>query len=406
MTGSGAGRRPRIGAEILPALMAAIVVGAACGEEEGGPQASGPASEEVPWRADAPVRSGTVDVRLGDPEDADAPELRRISGVEVGPDGRVYVVDHASDRVTVFDSTGAFRFAFGESGEGEGALAGPCCPAFGPDGLLWVREGGNERYSVFEVGERSAELRDTVQIQHAAPEMWAPTTFDGEGRLVDVGRLYERTGELRLVRLHLDEAGEVSGVGRLPRPAAERIAQTTVTRVEEGDTLNFVLAQPYGPRHLVAHGPGGYWAETITDEYAVRWADVQGNVRLVVGPEGAGPEVTAEEREQAEETLAGWRRRFDLAEEELPFGVPERRAVIEDIFFDRSGRLWVELTERTEGLRVADVYTADGVHEARYRWPEEIRLGLLGWEGEETAVGVTADSLGVMRAVRIRFSPE
>lgn len=62
-------------------------------------------------------------------------------GVEMSPDGRVYVTDYGNYRVQVFEEDGTFVRAIGSQGNLEGQFSGSYPPrglAFGPDGLLYV----------------------------------------------------------------------------------------------------------------------------------------------------------------------------------------------------------------------------------------------------------------------------
>lgn len=382
------------------ALLALLVVLPAC---DTGPDVPG----EVDWD-ELPVREGTVDLTIGEMDGRPEEELGSVGGVARDGDGRIYVADAQADEVRVFSPDGGFLFAFGRGGEGPGELAGPCCLAFGPDGLLWVREtGGNHRYSAFRVASDSAAFVRTLPMQHTAMGLWAPTTFDTEGRLVDIGfRVDTVSRDPVPVRMHLDrESGEVMGRGRLPRPPGERVGMHEITRESGEGVSTFYLQQPFGPRHLVAHGPGGEWAEALSDLYGIRWYQFTGSSRIVVGSEDRGPELTAGERAEAEERLAGYRERHGLAEGDLPWGVPARRPPLEGLFFDAAGRLWVHLSARTpEGRNQAHVFDRDGNPVARYTWPDGVTLdGIRAWIGEDVALGIAADSLDVPRVARIRF---
>ena len=56
-------------------------------------------------------------------------------------------------------------------------------------------------------------------------------------------------------------------------------------------------------------------------------------------------------------------------------------------------------------MREADVYEGTTLT-ARYRWPRRIGNYPAPWATESTLYGVTADSLGVQRVARVRFTPQ
>ena len=83
--------------------------------------------------------------------------LRRPVGVAVSPDGtRLYVVDvggisNNDHRVQVFDpKTGTHLQTIGTRGEGKGQFNLPLQAATGPDGTLYVVDGGNFRVEAFD----------------------------------------------------------------------------------------------------------------------------------------------------------------------------------------------------------------------------------------------------------------
>jgi DNA-binding beta-propeller fold protein YncE len=87
--------------------------------------------------------------------------LRRPVGVAVSPDGaRLYVVDvggidNDDHRVQVFDpQSGAHLQTIGTRGEGKGQFNLPLQAATGPDGTLYVVDGGNFRVEAFDAGGR------------------------------------------------------------------------------------------------------------------------------------------------------------------------------------------------------------------------------------------------------------
>jgi DNA-binding beta-propeller fold protein YncE len=78
-------------------------------------------------------------------------------GVEVGPDGRVYVVENAAQtRVSVWSARGRFLTAFADHGEGDGQLDFPEGVAVDPAGRVYVADADNHRVEVFSADGRFA----------------------------------------------------------------------------------------------------------------------------------------------------------------------------------------------------------------------------------------------------------
>ncbi len=77
------------------------------------------------------------------------------TGIEVAPDGRVFVADTHYHRVIAYDGQGRELLRFGAYGQGPGELIYPTDVAFGPKERIYVSEyGGNERVNVFDAGGR------------------------------------------------------------------------------------------------------------------------------------------------------------------------------------------------------------------------------------------------------------
>ena len=350
-------------------------------------------------RAEVPTFLGAVDLELGEIDGDDPYLFTTIPSIVEGPRGRLIVADMQSHEVRVFGPEGRFLFRFGGQGEGPGELTRPCCLAFGPDGALWVRE--ETRYSVFRLAGAGADYERGVRIAHASVGLVAPVTFDAEDRLVDIGSILVEDGYVT-ARLHHGTGGAVDTV--LMADAERQAAgSTTVERMFGELTMTVPLYQPSGPRWIHAHGPGGVWAEAVTSDYAVTLHHADGTVFRIEGPALPGPPLSPAERERAQASIDRGLIRADLRSH--PFGIPDRKPPLADIFFDRSGRLWVEKTAADgDEMREADVYAGTELV-ARYRWPGRVRVVEAPWASESTLYGTTSNSMDVQRVARVRFEP-
>ena len=386
------------------AAAVSLLVGLAFSPVTGCGSAEEPAG--VDGAGSAPLYRGEMARRIGQVAGDDAYLFGRIGGVVPDAEGRVFVADHQASEVRVFDPGGRFLFRFGREGEGPGELVRPCCMAFGPDGGLWIRDAGNNRYSVFRVSGDTARFERPVAMQHQSAGLWAPVTFDRAGRPIDVGVRTSEEGEPRRVRLHLGAGGSVDSVVEIPSPPPERIGQHRVVRETEGGRARLYVNQPFGPRHLMAHGPDGRWARAVSSEYRVIVHPPDGRADTIVRPDATGPALSEAEREQARERLDELTDWAGVSSGDLPFGVPERKPPLRALAFDTAGRLWVERSVPDGSDRVADVYSTNLELEARHRWSSRVPLGPESWLGTRELIGVSRDTLGVERVVRIRFTPE
>ncbi|MCY4675126.1 MAG: hypothetical protein OXD43_15435 [Bacteroidetes bacterium] len=224
----------------------------------------------------------------------------------------------------------------------------------------------------------------------------------GEGRLVDIGSLMTGNGRAA-AHLHHGSGGAADTV-IMAGPEKYATGSTTVERMVGDILVEFFVYQPFGPRWIHAHSPGGEWVEAISSEYSVTLYHTDGTVSRVEGPQLLGPRLNPSEHERAQATIDRNLQRFDLGN--YPFEILDHKPPLANIFFDQSGRLWVEKT-RAEGeeMREADVY-AGSVLVARYRWPRRVSVGNVPWVTESMLYGTTRDSLGVPRVARVQLESD
>jgi hypothetical protein len=331
----------------------------------------------------------------------DGPEaFGRIAGLIEDAAGRIYVADFQADEVRVFGPAGNHLFSFGRSGAGPGELSGPCCLAWAPDGALWIRDGGNRRYSGFDPGAAGARFASSLTMAHTDVNYLAPVTFTADGELIDVGHRRNSSGEQELVRFVRDSTGRRTDVGTLARASIEALGGFSVTNAAQPGAT-FFFYQPFSAQELVAHGPHERWAHAISSSYDVLLREGD-SIRHVLGVT-ARTSLSSEERASAVRRMEADAKRAGITVDQLPYDVPEFKPLLRGIFFDEPGNLWVELSRPDGQPRVAEVWDADGTLTRRVQWPADITLAFPAWVGERSALGIRVDSLGVEYVVRLTF---
>ncbi len=76
-------------------------------------------------------------------------EMMWPSGIDMGPNGNVYITDEYMNHVNVFADGGDFLGSWGASGSAEGQLGGPTGIRFDADGNVYVAESKNNRIQKF-----------------------------------------------------------------------------------------------------------------------------------------------------------------------------------------------------------------------------------------------------------------
>lgn len=347
---------------------------------------------------EVPTFDGTIDLEIGDVAGDDPYLFSFIVAVAVDEQGRVIVADRDAVEIRVFGPEGDFAFRFGGRGEGPGEFGDICCMEFGPDGELWVRE--SARYSTFVLDSASAEHRRVLRTPYHGPVgLREPFIFDMAGDLVFVGPVGVGLAG-RYARLRVLPDGGVDTV--VIADAEDLSVSKTWVPLERGPYRGFaVLQQPFGPQWVHGHANGGAWAEAVTSDYSINYHHPDGTASVIEGPALQGPPLSADDREWAQGHIDRERERAGI--DDHPFGIPDRKPPLADMFFDRAGRLWIVKTV-AEGAAVREADVWDGTTlVARYRWPSRIWQFPKPWATESALYGVTADSLGVQRAARVRF---
>ena len=384
------GRRTRL----ITLALAASALGTAACADDGGTTSEG----------DAPVAlRGELELTLGATDSSPAYEFSRISGLAVDTGGRIFVADLDAAEVRVFTPQGMLDHRIGRKGQGPGELVNPCCLAL-QGSELWVRDNGNARYNVYTVADTGSTFRRAVRLAHTDQNRWAPLTFDPAGNVIDIGSTMDTVTRRPVdTRFHVDTNGTVVARHVIPPPPEDSVPLHTVNRMIGENRGVFFLYQPYGPAVLNAHGPNGERARAVSSRYSIAWYDPDGTLRHAIARPLEGPALVPSELARAESSVVNDMRRLNLSRQDIPYSVPDRKPPLRRIFFDRDGRLWVELSVSAAAPRRADVYDRDGRLAHTVEWPAAVDLSADGAIRGNIAHGIMRDSLDVERVVRMRL---
>ena len=360
------------------------------------------AQAQSPARTSEPLRlRGTIDLSIGEArESRDAYIFGVIDGLAMDAQGRIIVADRKDHTIRVFSASGRHLYNIGRKGKGPGDLDSPCCLTIAKDGMLWVKENGNHRYSVFRLGATDASyVRST---RGATNSVWSAdrVDFDAKGRIIDLESAFNSaTKTFRIVRLHVDLTGTVMDRDTVPQPPDDSLGSVTFP------TRNGVAtySQPYGASELHAYGANGDMAHAVSSHYAVAWVAADGRRRALVQRAAVpAPALSAKERTSTDELLNTIAKNTGVPRANLKLTIPNRKAPLHALGFDLDGRLWVERSVADGQPGEADVYERNGQWSAIMQWPVGVTMRFWAVRGR-AGLGVAEDEDGVQRVVRVQF---
>jgi hypothetical protein len=346
-------KAPRICALILLSLVLAF--GTSCQppktEGEAGAAAGLKRDSSEGWKAGDEWSLLEV-TRIGSTDDS-AYVFSRIVDVALDEMGRVWVADGQENRIRVFASDGRHVRSLGRSGGGPAEFLGIAGMDWGPDGNLWVLDGGNMRFAVYDTTGALVATHRRNSSTVVAP--W-PLGFDAENRLYDLGSSHTAGQEPRTI-LRLDPDLQPRDSFELPEFKAPVFE--IVNRQGEATSIEQVTVPFAGLQEWRVDRQGFVWVG-MTDRYRLERYRFDGTLERVVErqiepepiPRGRRRNIAADYRDF--ERRGG---RIDVSR------IPDTYPVFDGFFFGEDGTLWVKRTSAGRGAGTwLDVFGDDGAY--------------------------------------------
>jgi hypothetical protein len=295
------------------------------------------------WRADLVA---TVGADTGGPY-----EFGAVTSIVLGSTGRLHVLDGGQRQLIVFDSLGSLLGRWGRRGKGPGEYTAPNAIAMLHDSVALLDRPGSGRIMIF--GPDGAWVRDwrvnaptgandLILYRTGADMFWTQTAFVGDG---GIRRAYLR---------------------QPPRDASDTVDVRTaqvpgllvISCAAGGGAFSFYPA-PFGPVAITRPFRSGNQAVAVSSDYRLWIIAPSGDTLL--GIERVKPPATLTDAEWDAEVqkFQAWRAsRGNPACTRSGFERPAVRPVVQRMFVDDEGLLWVETYGGAEG--VYEVFGEDG----------------------------------------------
>jgi sugar lactone lactonase YvrE len=283
--------------------------------------------------------------------------------------------------------------AIGRKGAGPAEFGNISGMAWAPDGRLWVLDGGNSRFAVYDTSGNLLSTRPRNSIITMSP--W-PGRFDDNGQMYDLaGEIKPDASVLPLI-VRLDSAGQPRDTFRLPKFQPEVFSITGGTRTNQTITE---VGVPFTGRQAWSIDPQGNVWVANTARYRIERHVFGGGVDRVVERKPRPVPVTRADRDQALAGYADFTRRggkMDVSR------IPDHHPEMINFFFDDGGNLWVSPATSPREGRALDVFDPNGRYLGRVALPVPQRTSLRAVRGDRMVL-ITRDSLDVQTVIVMRI---
>lgn len=228
------------------------------------------------------------DLRIGTAEGEADYQFGTIVGIDVGSDGRIYVMDQQASEVRVFSPEGEFITRIGQAGSGPGELSQSAGPVFvTPGDTVIVPDVGQQRVTRYTAdGELAGSY--PMPMSEGIPARWmqAPNA-DLIQQAMIMALPNQPDVEPKNFLLRRNPAGEVTD---------------TIMEMPAGETMDFSSGQPrmtiFAPEPMWAIGPDGRLFFGINSQYRFQVFDEDGELSRIVQKDTERQPITSGDEEE------------------------------------------------------------------------------------------------------------
>ena len=371
---------------VILVIFVSVVMG--CGQSESSASPTDRAGAGL-WKQGAEWRV-TEEYRIGAKDEGGPASFGRISDVTLDALGRVWVADALQHEIRSFEADGRHVRSIGAMGGGPTEFLGVAGMDWGPDGNLWVLDGGNMRFAVYDTAGNLLATHRRNNNRVVSP--W-PLGFDTSGNLYD---LADATGNRQKI-IRSDPDLQVLDTFRLP--AFELPAFEVAHRQGDVTRINMVTV-PFAGLQQWGVDPEGFVWVGMTNRYRIERYRFDGTVDRVIERNVTPKRVTQQQRREAITGHEDFERkggRIDASR------IPSTLPVFEDFFFDDAGNVWVMITPDRNQPKPADVFDRAGRYLGQVLLPSRLQSSPAPVVRGNRMVGVVQDDDQVESVVVLRL---
>lgn len=347
------------------------------------------ASAQVPRRLELTLRISSID---GPASFSD------IRGLVANAAGEIFVLDYSSQELRAFDRSGKFMRTVARRGRGPGELLDANGLAISPNGVVWVNDPGNRRYTrIWPDGH----VDHLAQRERTFGATWGGVV-DSSGGIFEPGVLAASLGgraaqaPSQFLLRYLDSAG---GARTVPTPSCvqgERQPSRLRFIAPDGTIRNVNL--PFFAAQQIALSSVGHMWCTPSDDYRLFFGPPTALREIVHEKIGRIP-VSAAEHQRERRRLDSLAKQYGTLVAGDPGAIPRVKPAIDYVLLDDRERLWVRRTS-SDSLAHFDVWTTTGERVLTVR--SNTLVGRVMYIRGEDVYAVVTDEDGVPAVARYR----
>lgn len=297
----------------------------------------------------------TEELRIGSEAD-DATGFSDIRGLLVDAKGNIWVLEASTQEIRVFDPQGKHLRNIGRKGQGPGEFIYADGMAMAPDGLIWVHDPKNGRFSIFN--QDGKFVRQQLAPSNGYGFIWFGG-IDRQGRIWDPIFFYDpKNPDRHLIRRATADWRTVDTLALPSCNSPGRGPEDGIFK-HPGGSLARVPYYP-GPVSVADYDDGSVWCAPTSSEYEfIRLRVGRGDTVGRFRSRAERLPVTPAERDTAIAKLKAFMKR---AGGEVPLDysrIPRVKPLINSAFVDGERRLWV-LRNSTPGTSAFDIFSREG----------------------------------------------
>lgn len=341
----------------------------------------------------------TEELRIGSEAD-NAAGFSDVRGLVVDRRANIWVIEASLQEIRVFDPAGKYLRTVGRQGKGPGEFTYADGMAVAPDGLIWVHDPRNIRFSIFD--QDGKFVRQQLAPSSGYGFVWRGG-IDRQGRIWD--QLFHRDPkdpDLALVRRASPDWTTVDTLALPKCTAAGQDQDAAYFKIPPGSFIGV----PYFPGPVVAvdyNGAALWCAPTGAEYQAVRVGIERKDTLARLSSRANRLPVTAAERDSAIAMVKAFMKRAGQASLDWS-RIPKVKPLLQSAFVDDEGRIWIRRTT-TAASASFDLFSSTGRPLATVTIPHPVNIYIRPVIQGELGYFVAQEEGEIPDVIRGRFAP-